>query len=870
MRSLVLFCAFFPIGGLTIAAPTASSITIGVSTKSGAIVHAYVAVVSDDQPWRRPLREEVLERSNSVIWTLPPGRYRVVAGAQGFAIAYGQPVELRAAEPRSVVLDLERTIGANENAATVTLPEKPSPVAGASDPPLRLLIEDLAAPKPPNVQRWLAGHAEPVTFRSAKATGGTVVEIAGGCRQGAVYVVDTGKSFGVTDPLLAASCGEPLHVKLLPAATLDTEFIPPSGSKVPPSGSVRLADCRRTSVRRMPDIPFAIKSGVARIRLPGGCSVPAFTAGDLTAAITPVKVAPDATMKLSAIRLERGATILARVVSSDQVPLAGIAVSAISSELKNTLRPAESLDALPTLASGITQDGGWVKLTGIAVGRDLVLMLRDKKRRTPVFTDVYRPQHTPLLLDSLELPSPASLTVHLQVPKDLTEHGVSALAVDAAAVEGSQWPKLQTLHARISQGTATFDDIPPGKWRIRALGRLEGSTLSPLGAITAEVTPGSHLTVDLPVDSNLYHGVVTLRGEPVRGDLTLRHERGATAQARLTDDGRFAMILAQTGVYQAQLSQRPGDGDLPYVTIPRIDITSNEHDVVIAIPEGRISGRVVDANGNGVANASVRATGTQIGESVQGVEGETHSTADGTFVLDGLSDGTWAVEARQEKRRTTPIELALSVGQQFDGVKLILSEAAKLTGQVTTTAGAPADGVLVILDRLGDAGFAGPLFARTGADGQFSIDISESLLGQLLDLKLRASDSSVASERLRATDPLLVQLPPTGSVRLSTGKDSITALMTVFVADDGSNLNVAFCHPKVAESGDGRTLTIPHLAAGHWRYVEARTPADVGRIMRGEAAVLPALASFSVQPGVTAEVNVRGEGGSRYTINGNK
>jgi hypothetical protein len=99
-------------------------------------------------------------------------------------------------------------------------------------------------------------------------------------------------------------------------------------------------------------------------------------------------------------------------------------------------------------------------------------------------------------------------------------------------------------------------------------------------------------------------------------------------------------------------------------------------------------------------------------------------------------------------------------------------------------------------------------------------------------------------------------------VRLATGKDSITALMSVFVADDGSNLNVAFCHPRVTESGGSRTLTIPNLAAGHWRYVEARTPSDVARIIRGEAAVLPALANFSVQPGVTAEVNVRGEGGS--------
>src|SRR5439155_9884939 len=76
------------------AASPASSITVGVTTATGIVVHPYIAVVSDDQPWRNPLREEVLTNGTSAIWAVPPGRYRVVGGAHGFATAYGHPIEV--------------------------------------------------------------------------------------------------------------------------------------------------------------------------------------------------------------------------------------------------------------------------------------------------------------------------------------------------------------------------------------------------------------------------------------------------------------------------------------------------------------------------------------------------------------------------------------------------------------------------------------------------------------------------------------------------------------------------------------------------------------------------------------------------------
>lgn len=66
---------------------------------------AYLAAVTEDQPWRVPARE-IITADKVVTWTLPAGRYRFVAGAPGFTTERTAILTLASDPPTAVSLDL--------------------------------------------------------------------------------------------------------------------------------------------------------------------------------------------------------------------------------------------------------------------------------------------------------------------------------------------------------------------------------------------------------------------------------------------------------------------------------------------------------------------------------------------------------------------------------------------------------------------------------------------------------------------------------------------------------------------------------------------------------------------------------------------
>jgi hypothetical protein len=88
-------------------AASTAEVGIVVSDPAGSPVpDAYVAVVRDDRPWSQPLFETVLTKGHRVTWTVPDGRYRIVAGAPSFELAYGEVLDVAADTSRSIAVSL--------------------------------------------------------------------------------------------------------------------------------------------------------------------------------------------------------------------------------------------------------------------------------------------------------------------------------------------------------------------------------------------------------------------------------------------------------------------------------------------------------------------------------------------------------------------------------------------------------------------------------------------------------------------------------------------------------------------------------------------------------------------------------------------
>jgi hypothetical protein len=73
--------------------------------QGGPIPEVYAALVPGDEPWSKPLVEEIIEESGDVQWQVPPGSYRLVVGARGYFWEMVDKLELKttAKERREVV-----------------------------------------------------------------------------------------------------------------------------------------------------------------------------------------------------------------------------------------------------------------------------------------------------------------------------------------------------------------------------------------------------------------------------------------------------------------------------------------------------------------------------------------------------------------------------------------------------------------------------------------------------------------------------------------------------------------------------------------------------------------------------------------------
>ena len=246
-------------------------------------------------------------------------------------------------------------------------------------------------------------------------------------------------------------------------------------------------------------------------------------------------------------------------------------------------------------------------------------------------------------------------------------------------------------------GRFAFEDLPAGTFLVMA-DQDDPASSEKVRAEQVTLAEGEsvHLVLDGRVGNPILLRVaVTRASRPVSDCRVYAFPEGpgllANAhQGRPDEQGRFELTLDRPGSYVLSVDARGrGRDSLHSVHVPAEPVV----DVAIALPAGRLAGRVVTAAGDPVAGKRVWTDREGEWSPISlGMGRSIHTGEDGAFAFEGLQSGTWSVAAEGARPRHG---ILLAADGSVEDLRLVRGETGAVRGRVLGPDGAPAAGVAV-------------------------------------------------------------------------------------------------------------------------------------------------------------------------------
>jgi hypothetical protein len=802
--------------------------------------------------WRRPVEASTLD------WpSLPPGEYEVLFEQMDPAVP---PTQLAAVR-----------LGAGEE-REIVLPIPPAPTSGSSEvgAELRLLLPEEVSGVETGIElRRFDGVAiRPAAASPRAVAGGTLWKVPAGCRAGWAYWLGSASQVSAPVQASTAGCSEALRVELFAASEVHGQLVAPAGAPLPAVGRVAAVRC----ARRARDVgtaagsyPFVVgKNGRWLAEVPAGCLDLAIAAGDFaTVAYRGVHAGPGAKADLGAQNLFYGGSLRVRITTDEGGAVEGAAVDLFAARDREQVVAASfGHRDLAAVRQGKSGAGGWVQLGGLPGGEFVV---RVRAGGAPPFVSdpvrVAPPEET--VMPDLHLPAPAVLRVGIRPSEALGSLYASYMVNLKGLGPPGSIAGASVLSPAGSDGTAEFSRLAPGRWHLAVMGR-SGSGMATLREEDTQVRPGlNSLTLDL--DTKVFHGRVTYKQLPLAATLDLRPlppDGRSVTRATSSADGAFAVALERGGRYAVEVHEIGGAAG---GAVPAVTFTDVADLVEVRVPDGSLSGAVVDGQEKPVAKAQVtaeqvtetRTDGAQSGDLSSTARG-TVSGVDGRFRVEGLTAGSWMVVATLDGRRSDPVAASLQDGIPEDGLKLVIQDREKLTGHVLAASGEPVAGAVVAIDFPPSETAIWPrrIVTVSAADGSFEVE-RLSPPDSMVNLAAQAAGFPTTTSRRPLTGGALeIQLTPLGGrvdLHLNQGGwGEVPGDLVVLVAADGSFVGSRTAG-AVQRAG---WLSLPSLAPGQWTLVRLDSIASEIAAVAGAGRSLVALANFMVAPGGAIQVEV--------------
>ena len=224
---------------------------------------------------------------------------------------------------------------------------------------------------------------------------------------------------------------------------------------------------------------------------------------------------------------------------------------------------------------------------------------------------------------------------------DSVSAALRAHQISAIRISGSS--ESNTFSVDTSEPEITTE-IAPGKWTVRAELVMGGHqyVVEPPRGTEIDVPAMAHFEAELPVHALVFTGRVTPAFKGQLNAMPSDSKPGNWGFAiPFDEEGRFAVPMPSAGRWDLDVSKAD---QTRVTTIPEFEFSDADagREIEIKLPAGSIAGRIVDAEGQPIAGAMVRATLVRETTHRQ-IEAKGVSGDDGQFAIENLIAGKWNV-----------------------------------------------------------------------------------------------------------------------------------------------------------------------------------------------------------------------------------
>lgn len=437
-----------------------------------------------------------------------------------------------------------------------------------------------------------------------------------------------------------------------------------------------------------------------------------------------------------------------------------------------------------------------------------------------------------VVLPDVELASAAAMELRIVRGE---ERGPLEVAIGARnADESPRW--LVHRHLRAGESEAVFNDLPEGI----VIAQVRGSAPLQRIAAQARVAAGETARIELALRPVELRGRITIAGKPLaRGSVDLgRKDELWDATVVTREDGTFVQPLWQQGEFRVQVR----GGGLRAVIPGEATLRGTESvEWAFDVPDRTLSGRITDARGEAVMNATVWLQEAS-GHSVL----RTKSAADGSYEFRGISPGRHTLGVNAPSYLLideVPVQIAARADERRD---FTLQRGVPRHLEVADAQGNPARRAIVVCA----TGAAVRASALTDASGHADLATPADEASVIYVFPVEGSLAVRRIEQNSASTVRIAIPAGTSSLRLATltTGDEPVPNMSLLMRYDGEIVppdvvQFAKRNGVTLQSNAEGVITLRNMPSGRYEFWPYRTPDEARALI---AAATPAAAPVSV------------------------